>query len=362
MQFSLPKNRRGFTLIELLVVIAIIAILIGLLLPAVQKVREAAARTQSQNNLKQMALALHSAGDAVGALPPVAINQWASWQPGSYHYKGPYLPDVEAGRGGDKTTFFYALLPYIEQANLHNQADEDFIMSTQKQNNAKMVGSDIPKTYVAPYDASPYNEVDWSWPYTGGGATYKMKLCSYVPNVRAVGSGSPGWSVWNVAWNNSGGSSRKLEQMTDGTSNTMVIAEKPMVTGAGNMSYASWSIKGRSGQSGINMWCTTDTPPEGLPMFGTNCNDTGTTSDDEFGQWWLGSCQFASSPYETFQPPRRNLVRSQQNIYNIYPMSSSGIHVAMGDGSVRNISTNISIPAWSAAITPSGGEAIGLDN
>src|SRR5688500_3296440 len=98
------RSHRGFTLIELLVVIAIIAILIGLLLPAVQKVREAAARLKCKNNLKQLALACHNAHSAGDKFPP----QFGYSSPGS--------------RTGDFGTLFFHLLPYVEQGGLHDRA------------------------------------------------------------------------------------------------------------------------------------------------------------------------------------------------------------------------------------------------
>src|SRR5258707_78116 len=104
----LMSTRRAFTLIELLVVIAIIAILIGLLLPAVQKVREAAARAKCQNNLKQLGIACHSYNDANSRYPPG----------GGAKGGGNGL-----GKAADYGSWIVYLLPYIEQGNLATQID-----------------------------------------------------------------------------------------------------------------------------------------------------------------------------------------------------------------------------------------------
>jgi prepilin-type N-terminal cleavage/methylation domain-containing protein len=359
-------RRGGFTLIELLVVIAIIAILIGLLLPAVQKVREAAARSQSQNNLKQMGIALHNCSDVMGAMPPILVNQWASFN-GGFAYRGPYLPYDAATAGSDKTVFFYALLPYIEQENLYKDINgyPYYLMGNRRSDATKLVGSTIPKTYIAPLDNSPYREVDWSWPYTThpSGIPFKMGLVSYAANARLFGA-KPG-SVWDIAWSNFGGGVARVNTISDGSSNTIAIVEKNAVTGLGTMSYMNWGIQGSVGsgdtQGSLNMAFTTDSPPEGLPFIGCNCNEIAATWDDVYGQWWRGNCFFGTNTFETFQPPRPRLVPAQQSGWNIYPMSAGGVQTLMGDGSVRNITTSISVLAWSAAITPSGGEAVSLD-
>jgi hypothetical protein len=192
-----------------------------------------------------------------------------------------------------------------------------------------------------------------------------MGLVSYVPNLRVFGTktAGAGWQSWTVMWWHSGAGVARTATITDGLSNTMFVAEKNMVTGDRTMAYHDWDVQNRwaAQEQGINMWATTDTPEAGLPYFGQCCNDPSQGWDDEYGQWWLNDCRFSGQTYEMFQPPRRRLVRSQQNFHNLYNMSAGGTQVAMGDGSVRNISPSISVPSWSAAVTPNGGESLGLD-
>jgi prepilin-type N-terminal cleavage/methylation domain-containing protein len=188
----LLRRGRGFTLIELLVVIAIIAILIGLLVPAVQKVREAAARLQCSNNLKQMSLATVNCADQHAGLVP----------PGDGLYPGQAPGDRNA-----YASVFFHILPYIEQDNAYNatlhQGDPhgqngNFLTYTPFWNN---LNAHV-KTYVCPSD--PSNTTNGGW---------NSDLSSYAYNAQA----------FPIDWN---GRSRYPATFTDGTSNTILFTEQ----------------------------------------------------------------------------------------------------------------------------------------
>jgi prepilin-type N-terminal cleavage/methylation domain-containing protein len=366
-----PVRRPGFTLVELLVVIAIIGVLVSLLLPAVQAARAAARRMQSQNNLKQIGLALHNAHDQMNWFPPIAVNQWSSfYEPNAAKYDGPYLPNQQSTSGSDKTSFFYCLLPYMEQQPLYQDIAgyQWYLMGNRASDATKMVGTTPPPGLKSPSDDSPYDSVDWSWPYTThpAGIPFKHGLVSYVPNAKVFGTSKVGWEAWKVVWWHMGAGKTRIANITDGTSNTMGVIEKNMVTGNRIMVYKDWDVQNAwsgSQPNGVNMWATTDTPETGVPFFGTICNDPTQTWDDEYGQWWLSNCRFNGSAFETFQPPRRRLIRAQQNFFNIYPQHPGGsVQVLLLDGSVRGINTSIAVLPWSAAVTPGDSESIPLGN
>lgn len=232
-KLSVRRNRRGFTLIELLVVIAIIAILIGLLLPAVQKVREAAARMKCSNNLKQLGLAVANYESAYSLLPPAGEGTVGS--PGSFGtgfsnlqgYTGaPFTNGVSPGSGYYFHSLFTYLLPYIEQGNIYNQIDPYSYYNSQSPtyaNHATAFQNVVP-IFICP--SYPFENKDsLGYGYVNYGATV------YTDIVITAGQGGSSAAVGNRdklyarqrgALDNQPAA---ITAITDGTSSTILIAE-----------------------------------------------------------------------------------------------------------------------------------------
>jgi prepilin-type N-terminal cleavage/methylation domain-containing protein/prepilin-type processing-associated H-X9-DG protein len=213
-------RRNGFTLIELLVVIAIIAVLIGLLLPAIQKVRAAAARIQCENNLKQIGIALHSFHNDYDRFPPGLEIPIGTGQDGSMDRAECPKCDQPPGPG-QFGNWLMMILPYMEQTSLYQQCGTqsnnftvDYKAYTSGPNST---GASVVKSYICPADYAPKPTVQYLQYYFG--------VNSYFGNAGSfagpVSEGPP--SLDGVLYHNS---SVKILAITDGTSNTFLAGER----------------------------------------------------------------------------------------------------------------------------------------
>jgi prepilin-type N-terminal cleavage/methylation domain-containing protein len=312
-------TRRGFTLIELLVVIAIIAILIALLVPAVQKVREAAARADCSNNLKQWGIAIHNCHDAHKRLPP-ALG---------------FFPGNPAGPTGIAFgNAVFHLLPYMEQGNLYESSFGNLTGFGQvKYAGNNSVYSQGVKVLVCPSDPS-------APPGTATVGSFTWGLTSYAFNA-LIFSKENGITMANPPASNGKSyapdGANAFATITDGLSNTIIIGER----------YARCTKAGIPEGGGYWAYCALSSPALPAPMNPPKPVYPG-FQIPFFGAGAIGPAskfQVAPNPY----------------LGNCDPLRAStphagGMVACLGDGSVRTVSAGISANTWWFVCTPTGGE------
>jgi prepilin-type N-terminal cleavage/methylation domain-containing protein/prepilin-type processing-associated H-X9-DG protein len=330
-----PDNRqKGFTLIELLVVIAIIAVLIGLLLPAIQKVREAAARSQCSNNLKQLGLAVQNFQSTYNFLP-----------------SGGEGTDFQAAPTGpsqfDNFSLFTVLLPYIEQDNVYKM----MTVNTYYESNANNIAAakTVIKTFLCPSNAlRPNSGLDsQGFAYTDYGPTVYTDIDPNTgvrnPNTRA--NGALHW-VGPTGGNQLGTST--LTQITDGTSTTIAVAEdagrvQPQVspykdpTGGGNNGFrAFWRWAEPDSGFGVSG------PPAGGPGTGTAINNNASPINGGNGP---AGCNWITT----------NNCGPNDEIFSFH---TGGALVVFCDGHIELLRTGLDARICRMLVTAQGGETI----
>lgn len=323
------QKHPAFTLIELLVVLAIIAVLVGLLMSAVQKAREAAARAQSSNNLRQFLLAIHQCQALYGSLPPGF----------GYFPNGPQDPTYRGGTSGYGNVFFH-LLPFIEQSNLYRSTAGP---GDGPPTSPGLLYSAYGPVYpgVATYPLKIYqNPSDPSMSASGtiqGSETAVdgWGACGYAFNAQVFCTVEPGGSFLDW-W----GAAEIPVTFPDGASNTILFAEKFAVCGrpggehSGANAWAEASVEGTMPVFSVSWF-----PSSGLPLGAS-------PSTGSMTHFQVRPLPYASDICHYWLPQSAR---------------AGGILVALADGSVRNIADGVSSASWWAACTPADGEILGND-